>query len=62
MRQSCCPKLSSAARGPLEPLRPLAYPHRMELDHIHIKGAREHNLDDIEVKIPKKKLVVLCGV
>ncbi len=34
----------------------------MELDHIHIKGAREHNLADVEVKIPKKKLVVLCGV
>ncbi len=34
----------------------------MELDHVHIKGAREHNLKNIEVKIPKKKLVVLTGV
>jgi excinuclease ABC subunit A len=33
-----------------------------ELDHILIKGAREHNLRSIDVKIPKKKLVVLTGV
>jgi excinuclease ABC subunit A len=33
-----------------------------ELDHILIKGAREHNLKGIDVKIPKKKLVVLTGV
>jgi len=33
-----------------------------ELDHILIRGAREHNLKSIEVKIPKKKLVVLTGV
>ncbi len=34
----------------------------MELDHILITGAREHNLKSVNVKIPKKKLVVLCGV
>jgi excinuclease ABC subunit A len=34
----------------------------MELDHVHIVGAREHNLRSVEVKIPKKKLVVLTGV
>jgi excinuclease ABC subunit A len=33
-----------------------------ELDHILIKGAREHNLKSIDVKIPKRKLVVLTGV
>lgn len=33
-----------------------------ELDHILITGAREHNLKSVDVKIPKKKLVVLCGV
>ncbi len=33
-----------------------------ELDHILIKGAREHNLKNIEVKIPKRKMVVLTGV
>ena len=31
-------------------------------DYITIKGAREHNLQDITVKIPKNKLVVLSGV
>jgi len=34
----------------------------MELDHVQIRGAREHNLRDIDVRIPKKKLVVLTGV
>jgi excinuclease ABC subunit A len=34
----------------------------MELAHIIIRGAREHNLRSIDVKIPKKKLVVLTGV
>ena len=33
-----------------------------DLDQILIKGAREHNLKNIEVKIPKRKLVVLTGV
>ncbi|MEM7413133.1 MAG: excinuclease ABC subunit UvrA [Myxococcota bacterium] len=34
----------------------------MELDHVRIRGAREHNLRGIDVKIPKKQLVVLTGV
>jgi excinuclease ABC subunit A len=34
----------------------------MELDHVFIRGAREHNLRSVDVKIPKKKLVVLTGV
>ena len=29
---------------------------------IYIKGAREHNLKNIEIEIPKEKLVVLTGV
>ncbi len=33
-----------------------------ELDHIWIQGAREHNLKDLDVKLPKKKLVVFTGV
>ncbi len=34
----------------------------MELDHVLIRGAREHNLRGVDIKIPKKKLVVLTGV
>lgn len=33
-----------------------------ELDHIEIRGAREHNLKSIDIEIPKKKLVVMTGV
>jgi len=29
--------------------------------HIHVKGAREHNLKNIEVRIPRGKLVVITG-
>ena len=37
-------------------------PHTKELDRIIVKGAKEHNLKDIDVEIPKKKLVVFTGV
>jgi excinuclease ABC subunit A len=33
-----------------------------ELDHIEITGAREHNLKNVSVNIPKKELVVVTGV
>jgi excinuclease ABC subunit A len=33
----------------------------MELDRIIITGARQHNLKNVTVEIPKKKLVVLTG-
>jgi len=34
----------------------------MEPDSIQIRGAREHNLQDVDIDIPKKKLVVITGV
>ena len=34
----------------------------MNNEYIDIKGAKEHNLKDISLKIPKNKLVVLTGV
>ncbi|MCP4747498.1 MAG: excinuclease ABC subunit UvrA [Desulfobacteraceae bacterium] len=33
-----------------------------ELDTIVIKGAREHNLQNIDAQLPKKKLIVFTGV
>jgi excinuclease ABC subunit A len=34
----------------------------MPLDAIIVKGAREHNLKDIDVTIPRDKLVVITGL
>lgn len=35
---------------------------RRPMDTIRIKGAREHNLKNIDLEIPKNKLVVLTGI
>ena len=32
------------------------------LTHISIRGAREHNLKNIDVEIPRDKLVVITGL
>ena len=32
------------------------------MDHIRIKGAREHNLKNLDITLPKNKLVVLTGL
>ena len=34
----------------------------MSTEHIVIKGAREHNLKNIDVKIPRDKFVVITGL
>ncbi len=34
----------------------------MPLDHIAVRGAREHNLKNIDVAIPRDKLVVITGL
>ena len=34
----------------------------MATDKIIIKGAREHNLKNVDLEIPKNKLVVLTGI
>jgi len=34
----------------------------MENSHIYIKGARQHNLKNIDVKIPRNKLVIITGI
>ncbi|MDC0255441.1 excinuclease ABC subunit UvrA [Bacteriovoracales bacterium] len=33
-----------------------------ELNHIVVLGAKEHNLKNVDIKIPKKKLVIITGV
>lgn len=33
-----------------------------ELDHIEITGAKEHNLKNIDVNIPRNKMVVITGI
>lgn len=33
-----------------------------EMDYIVVKGAKEHNLRNIDVRLPKKKLIVFTGV
>ncbi len=34
----------------------------MPQEFIHVKGAREHNLKNVEIRIPRDKLVVITGV
>ncbi|MBD3216011.1 MAG: excinuclease ABC subunit UvrA [Candidatus Lokiarchaeota archaeon] len=34
----------------------------MENSHIYIKGARQHNLKNINVEIPRNKLVIITGI
>jgi len=34
----------------------------MKAEHIYVKGAREHNLKNIDVEIPRDKLVVITGL
>ena len=36
-------------------------PRKIEGPCIHIEGARQHNLKNVNVDIPRDKLVVVCG-
>ncbi|WP_320416513.1 excinuclease ABC subunit UvrA [Desulfosarcina sp.] len=47
---------------PVAVTRPRKKRKTMELDTIEVKGAREHNLKQIDVSLPKKKLIVFTGV
>src|SRR5205807_4975117 len=37
-------------------------PHHMSLKSIRIRGAREHNLKNIDVEIPRDQIVVITGL
>jgi excinuclease ABC subunit A len=52
--------MSRTAETPL-PAAAVDEPVR-ELDHLIVRGAREHNLKGVDLAIPKKKLVVFTGV
>ncbi|MEB2313716.1 MAG: excinuclease ABC subunit UvrA [Sorangiineae bacterium] len=54
------PPARAARPSPRRP--PRGRPAARELDHILITGAREHNLKGVELRIPKRRLVVLTGV
>ena len=32
------------------------------MEHIHIKGAREHNLKNLDLSLPRNQLVVITGL
>src|SRR5213596_3590172 len=34
----------------------------MPLDHIYVKGARQHNLKNVDVRIPRDRMVVITGL
>jgi excinuclease ABC subunit A len=51
----------------MPPARPTSKKRRRtsaaeELDHVEIRGAREHNLKSVDVDLPKKRLIVMTGV
>ncbi len=48
--------------APVGATRPRRKRKATELDTIEVKGAREHNLKQIDVNLPKKKLIVFTGV
>src|SRR6266851_7157157 len=48
--------------GPGEPDRSFAESLAAMADRIVIKGAREHNLKDIDLEIPRNRLIVITGL
>src|SRR5205814_10200750 len=53
--------LARPANDPYDATHPLNG-RLMPVDHIHVKGAREHNLKNIDVRIPRDKMVVITGL
>ena len=55
-------RLSPATAKKANPAKNSERARAVELDHIVVTGACEHNLKNIDVEIPKKSLVVFTGV
>ncbi len=43
-------------------MRPQGVRHRVMADKLIIRGAREHNLNNINLEIPRDRLVVITGL
>jgi excinuclease ABC subunit A len=52
----------AAIESPAPPPAALDLEPAVELDHLVVRGAREHNLKNIDLAVPKKKLIVFTGV
>ncbi|HUM45871.1 MAG TPA: excinuclease ABC subunit UvrA, partial [Chitinophagales bacterium] len=48
--------------SPSKPVNTLPPASQPELEYLEVLGARVHNLKDIDVKIPRNKLVVITGI
>src|SRR5687768_6932265 len=49
--------------APLFASSPLSgHPHSMAMDYIRIRGARTHNLKNIDLDLPRDKLIVITGL
>src|SRR5689334_7906025 len=61
-----CPDLGTSLGSPVRPnLRPRTahqVPHSMAMDFIRIRGARTHNLKNIDLDLPREKLIVITGL
>jgi excinuclease ABC subunit A len=53
---------SSNGHGAGEPSRFVAKPVASDFDGIRVKGAREHNLKNISVEIPRNQITVITGL
>ncbi len=54
--------MPSSRTRPIDPNQPSTQPAVTERDTIVVKGAREHNLQNVDVTLPKRKLIVFTGV
>ena len=56
------PKKTASAPRPATPARPPMRPGSELMKTIHVRGAREHNLKNVDLEIPRDALVVFTGL